>query len=64
VHFDIPGYTADDEYFHVMPREEARVVLRGLGGRLPAGRVHAANSFSSAAVEVDTVASRMKGRST
>jgi beta-mannosidase len=64
VHFDIPGYTPDDEYFHLMPREEARVVLRGVAGRLPAGRVHAANSFSSAAVEVDTVASRMKGRST
>jgi beta-mannosidase len=64
VHFDIPGYSADDEYFHVMPRGEARVVLRGTAGRTPAGWVHASNSISSAAVAVETAASRMKGRST
>jgi beta-mannosidase len=64
VHFDIHGYTADDEYFHLMPRGEARVILRGAAGRTPAGWVHASNSVSSAAVEVDTAASRMKGRST
>jgi beta-mannosidase len=53
VHFDIPGYTADDEYFHLMPGGQARVVLRGAGGRAPAGWVHASNSISSAAVDVE-----------
>jgi beta-mannosidase len=66
VHFDIPGYTADDEYFHLAPGGQARVILRAHSreGGAPNGWVHAANSVSSAAVEVDTAVSRMKGRST
>jgi beta-mannosidase len=36
IHFEIPGFIADDEYFHLAPHGEAQVTLRG-AGRLPAG---------------------------
>jgi beta-mannosidase len=51
VHFDIPGFTADDEYFHLPPASTTHVTLRGSGEHLPAGYVYAANSVKSARVE-------------
>ena len=32
VHFETPGYVADDEYFHLPPRQHKRVVFRPLSG--------------------------------
>jgi beta-mannosidase len=51
VHFDIPGFSADDEYFHLPPASTTHVILRSSGGYFPAGYVYAANSVKSARVE-------------
>lgn len=48
VHFDGTGMVADDEYFHLAPGAQARVVLRGAGGS--AGFIHAVNSAAGAPV--------------
>ena len=44
VHFDIPGFEAAHEHFHLAPGSEARVVLKGEGGEAPNGTVHAINA--------------------
>jgi beta-mannosidase len=64
VHFEIPGFEPDDEYFHLAPGAERHVLLRPTGDRPLAGWVHASNSTHGAAVEVEAAASAMKGRST
>jgi beta-mannosidase len=61
VHFDIPGFVADDEYFHIAPGGEARVLLRSRGAATPAGSVHALNSTRAAAVRIGAAAARQKG---
>ena len=47
VYFDIPGFVADDAYFHLAPNTEVRVTLRALGSRPLSGSVHAVNSVKS-----------------
>jgi beta-mannosidase len=44
VHFDMPGFIADDEHFHLPPAGEARVTLHGSGPVPAASHVHAVNS--------------------
>ena len=45
VHFDIPGFEAEDEHFHLAPGGQARVVLHRCGGGDPLhGSVRAVNS--------------------
>lgn len=51
IHFDIPGFAADDEYFHLPPASTAHVILRSSGGHSPAGYVYAANSVKNFRVE-------------
>jgi beta-mannosidase len=51
VHFDTPGFSADDEYFHLPPASTTHVILRSSGTYSPAAYVHAANSVKSARVE-------------
>ena len=50
VHFDIPGFTADDEHFHLPPGSDAHVMLRGAGPLPAGGRVHAVNSVTPARI--------------
>lgn len=52
VYFDIPGFSADDEYFHLPPASTINVILTGSGGHLPAGSVYAANFVRGARVEL------------
>jgi beta-mannosidase len=47
VHFEFPCVTADDEYFHLPPGGEAKIVLRGTDAAPGAGWVHALNSRQS-----------------
>jgi len=49
VQFEVPGMTADEEYFNLEPGREARIVLRGKPAA--AGRVSAINASSDAAIE-------------
>jgi beta-mannosidase len=63
VHFEIPGYAPEDQYFHLAPGAEARVTLRPITGRPPVGSVSASNSLHAAAIEVGA-APPPKGRST
>jgi beta-mannosidase len=46
VHFDIPGYEAECEHFHLAPGEGARVRLRGAAAGTPHGQVFAVNAGS------------------
>ena len=58
VHFDIPGFEAEDEYFHLAPGAQARVVLRA---REPAelhGTVHALNAAAAAPIRPGSATSR------
>ncbi|MDP3758995.1 MAG: glycoside hydrolase family 2 protein [Ramlibacter sp.] len=58
VHFDIPGFEAEDEYFHLAPGAQARVVLRS---REPAelhGTVHALNAAAAATIRPGEPTSR------
>ena len=52
VHFDLPGFHADDDYFHLLPNTEARVTLRGVGSYPLIGSVCAVNSIKSARVDL------------
>jgi beta-mannosidase len=52
VHFDLPGFHADDEYFHLEPRSCAQVTLRGNGNPPVSGYVHALNSARAARIDV------------
>jgi beta-mannosidase len=59
VHFDFPGFEADEEYFHLAPGTERRVVLRGQGGHsAEGGSVHAINATAPVPIEVATCQER------
>ena len=51
VHVDIPGFQADDDYFHLAPHTETQITLRGNGSRLSLGTVHALNSTKTVRIE-------------
>lgn len=51
IHFDIPGFQADDEYFHLPPDCEMHITLHGSRSSLANGAVHAANSMECTAIE-------------
>jgi beta-mannosidase len=51
VHFDFPGMTAEDDYFHLAPGEEARILLRGNPPARISGAVRAINSTESSPIE-------------
>lgn len=58
VHFDIPGFEAVDEYFHMAPGSQARVVLRA---RQPAellATVHALNAAAPLTIQSGKATSR------
>jgi len=50
VHFDIPGFEAEDEYFHLAPCAQARVTLRRRGAQALGGEVRAINAMRAAPV--------------
>jgi beta-mannosidase len=52
VHFDLPGFHADDEYFHLEPNCCVQVTLRRTGKAPVSGYVHALNSARSARIDV------------
>jgi beta-mannosidase len=62
IHFDIPGYQADDEFFHLAPDSEARVTLRGTGLNPLRGFVCAVNSIKSARVDLEVSATAEQNR--
>jgi beta-mannosidase len=45
VHFEVPGFVAQDDYFHLVPGGELRVRLQGDGAAPPHGSVHAINAI-------------------
>jgi beta-mannosidase len=55
VHFDIAGFTADDEHFHLPPQRERRIRLHGTGPLPPSALVHALNSAKPARVTAAAV---------
>jgi beta-mannosidase len=55
VHFDIPGFEADDEYFHLAPGGQVRVLLRGQAGHARVeGSVHAINATRAEPIRAAT----------
>ena len=53
IFFDVPGFHADDEYFHLPPGSKTQVTLRGNGShKVLAGSVHAVNAKSPARIEL------------
>lgn len=52
VHFDVPGYVADAEYFHLAPDSEVCVTLRSLEERAFGGVVRAVNSRAELRLDV------------
>ena len=52
VYFEVPGFQADDEYFHMPPDSEMRLILRRTGRQPFRGWVHAANSQTSGRIDV------------
>jgi len=54
VHFELPGFQADDEYFHLAPDSEVQVTLRGPAAAHVSGYVHALNSARSARIDITT----------
>ena len=50
VHFEVPGFTADKEHFHLAPDDEVQVTLRGTGVLPTGGLVHALNSIKPARI--------------
>ncbi len=58
VHFDVPGFEPQDEYFHLAPGGQARVLLRSRAGGEPHGSVHAVNGHAAATIRVDAPTSR------
>jgi len=51
VHFDFPGMTANDDYFHLAPGDEAHIALRGAVAPHGRGWVCAINSAQAACIE-------------
>lgn len=65
VHFDIPGYRAADEHFHLVPGETARVALQAQRPPQPlAGTVAALNSKAGARVAAGLPSSTGSGGKT
>lgn len=55
VHFDIPGFEADDEHFHLAPGSQVRVLLRGQAGHAPVeGSVRAINAARAEPIRAAT----------
>ncbi len=52
VHFDVLGFQADDDFFHLPPGSEVRVILRGTGSQAFSGQVIAANSLQQTSIEL------------
>jgi len=52
VHVDVPGFQADDDYFHLPPESEVRVTLRRTGPQAFSGQVTAANSLQQTSIEL------------
>jgi beta-mannosidase len=52
VYFDVPGYQAEDEFFHLAPNCEAHVLLRRTGTQPLIGTVHAINSGKEARLDM------------
>jgi beta-mannosidase len=52
VHFDVPGFQADDDFFHLSPECETRVTLRSTSPQAFSGQVIAANSMRQATIEL------------
>ena len=52
VHFEVPGFHADEDYFHLPPDASINVRLVGKGSYPLSGFVHAANSTRSARIDV------------
>ena len=50
VHFDVPGFQADDDFFHLPPGSEVRVTLRSTGPQAFSGQVVAANSLQQTSI--------------
>lgn len=53
VHFDVPGFQADNEFFHMEPHSEIRVLLRGTSGRALSGNVLSTNWAKYASIAAD-----------
>jgi len=58
VHFDIPGFVAADEFFHMAPASQARVVLRSPKPAELHGRVSALNSRAPSTILCSGATSR------
>ena len=52
VYFDIPGFQADDDYFHLAPNTEVQIKLRTNGDFPLVGTVHALNSSKTVHVNL------------
>jgi beta-mannosidase len=50
VHFEVPGFTPDQEHFHLAPGDEVQITLRGTGVLPTGGLVHALNSIKPARI--------------
>jgi beta-mannosidase len=51
VHFEVPGMIGDEDYFHLDPQDEIRVLLRGTPAPHARGRVLALNAIDGAPIE-------------
>jgi beta-mannosidase len=58
VHFDIPGFEAEDEYFHMAPGSQARVVLRARQPTQLQGSVLALNASAAVTIGAGEATSR------
>ena len=52
VHFDVPGFLADDEFFHLPPESDICVTLRSTSAQAFSGQVIAANSLQQTRIEL------------
>ncbi len=52
VHFDVPGFQADDDFFHLPPESEVRVIFRSTGSQAFSGQVIAANSLQQTSIQL------------
>lgn len=48
IHFDVPGFCPEDDYFHLAPGDESKVILRRTGEGSFAGSISAVNSLAEA----------------
>ena len=57
IYFDVPGFQAEDEYFHLPPNGEKIVLLKRKTGLTLTGDVHAINSLNGARLVANSVES-------